>query len=78
MLVDLEYIVCVCVTLIRNFPTADMVVLVSCHVYKGKNKFQIKRVLKLARLSCGSCYRLESSDSYCLARRPCLWPRANK
>ena len=65
-------------TLIRDFPTADMNVLVSCHVYKGKYKLQIKRVLKLARLSCGSCYRLESSDGYCLTRRPSLWPQAKK
>jgi len=71
--------VCVFVTLIHNFPTADMDVLVSCHVYKGKNKLQIKRVLKLARLSCGSCYRLESSVIVIVWQEdPAFGPGVNK
>lgn len=52
-----------------------MDVLVTCHVYKRKYKLQIKWVLKLARLSCENCYRLESSDRYCLKKRPSLSPQ---
>ena len=55
-----------------------MDVLVSCHVYKGKNKLQIKRVLKLARLSCGAVIAWNQVIVIVWRRELAFGPGANK